>query len=207
MKQQLRLLAIAAALCGAASAHAVADASGDFLASFTGTQLGAFDILQADVAYDPLAHVFRLHARTAGPIAGTAGAAYVFGFDKGGTANKPFGPIGVPDVAFNATATMRANGTGSVGSNAFSVSIVGDEIFGTVSETLLPGNNGRAFEDFTWALWAIDSTITGLPRNADFAPTANINVAVVPEPETYALMLAGLGAVGWVARRRSKGRA
>ena len=27
-------------------------------------------------------------------------------------------------------------------------------------------------------------------------------VTVVPEPETYALMLAGLGLVGWVARRR-----
>jgi hypothetical protein len=43
-----------------------------------------------------------------------------------------------------------------------------------------------------------------LPRNADFAPTANISVAVVPEPETYALMLAGLGAVGVVARRRAR---
>ena len=27
-------------------------------------------------------------------------------------------------------------------------------------------------------------------------------VTTIPEPETYALMLAGLGAVGWVARRR-----
>jgi len=26
--------------------------------------------------------------------------------------------------------------------------------------------------------------------------------APIPEPETYALLLAGLGAVGWVARRR-----
>ncbi len=29
-------------------------------------------------------------------------------------------------------------------------------------------------------------------------------VAAVPEPETYALMLAGLGLVGWVASRRRK---
>jgi hypothetical protein len=30
------------------------------------------------------------------------------------------------------------------------------------------------------------------------------NVAAIPEPETYALMLAGLGAVGFVARRRQR---
>jgi hypothetical protein len=29
-----------------------------------------------------------------------------------------------------------------------------------------------------------------------------IKVSVVPEPETYALMLAGLGIMGFVARRR-----
>lgn len=32
-----------------------------------------------------------------------------------------------------------------------------------------------------------------------------INVAPVPEPQTYALMLAGLGVVGFVARRRRNG--
>jgi hypothetical protein len=31
----------------------------------------------------------------------------------------------------------------------------------------------------------------------------NLSVAAVPEPETYALMLAGLGLVGFVARRRA----
>ena len=32
--------------------------------------------------------------------------------------------------------------------------------------------------------------------------TASVTVGVIPEPETYALMLAGLGLVGWMARRR-----
>jgi len=31
----------------------------------------------------------------------------------------------------------------------------------------------------------------------------NVTVSAVPEPETYALMLAGLGLVGWAVRRRS----
>jgi hypothetical protein len=30
----------------------------------------------------------------------------------------------------------------------------------------------------------------------------NLQVSAIPEPETYALMLAGLGALGFVAKRR-----
>ena len=47
----LRLLA-AAAFALAGQAHAATDAAGDFLASFTGTPLGALDILEADVTFD-----------------------------------------------------------------------------------------------------------------------------------------------------------
>ena len=34
------------------------------------------------------------------------------------------------------------------------------------------------------------------------APAIGIHLAAVPEPQTYALMLAGLGGLGWLARRR-----
>ena len=204
MKQQLRFLAIAAAaLAAAANAHAVTDVVGDFLPSYTGSQAGAYDILIADVSFDPSSATFSLHAKTAGDIASRPNAAYVFGFNRGGAANSPFGPIGVPDVSFNATAVMRSNGTGSVGANSFAVTVAGDEIFGSLSASLLP-SNGSTPDQYTWSLWSINSAIVGLPRNADFAPNANISVAVVPEPETYALMLAGLGAVGVIARRRNR---
>ena len=38
----------------------------------------------------------------------------------------------------------------------------------------------------------------------DAFETANYSITPIPEPQTYALLLAGLGAVGFVARRRNK---
>lgn len=55
---------------------------------------------------------------------------------------------------------------------------------------------GRAYEDFMWA-GPLDDTPGLVNVNQTFA-------AAVPEPETYALMLAGLGLLGFMARRRSK---
>ncbi|HOY70610.1 MAG TPA: FxDxF family PEP-CTERM protein [Methylotenera sp.] len=39
-------------------------------------------------------------------------------------------------------------------------------------------------------------------NNGDNTGSINVNIAAVPEPETYALMLAGLALVGFSARRR-----
>lgn len=39
-------------------------------------------------------------------------------------------------------------------------------------------------------------------HGGDYVGLDNVSVTAVPEPETYAMMLAGLGALGFVARRR-----
>jgi hypothetical protein len=44
----------------------------------------------------------------------------------------------------------------------------------------------------------------GTSMAGSYSGTLNISVSAVPEPETYAMMLAGLGLLGFVARRRKK---
>jgi hypothetical protein len=202
--KKLLLQAIAlAGFAAAANAYAVTDAANDFLSVYTGSRDAAFDVLSADVAYNASTNEFVFRTTTAGPIAGVAGAAYVFGLDVGGSTNAPFASVGLPGVTFNSTVTLRADGTGSAGANAVSTHIVGNQIFSTVSASLLP-SKGLAPKDYTWTVWSIDSRVTGLGRLADFAPNANITVSAVPEADTYAMLLAGLGMLGMVARRRSR---
>ena len=61
----------------------------------------------------------------------------------------------------------------------------GDAVFAFRAEMVAFGNSAPS--------WGA----TGSPLNAPTAP--------VPEPQTYALMLAGLAAVGWCTRRRKAG--
>ena len=79
----------------------------------------------------------------------------------------------------------------------------GDGVFGDLSGTSataswasLTGMGLLAGQDHTISLRVTDS------KGAYGYTSATLQIAAVPEPETYAMMLAGLGLVGWAARRR-----
>lgn len=61
----------------------------------------------------------------------------------------------------------------------------------------LPGGPIPMFATGTHTL-----TVAGMGDATGPQYTGSLTVSAIPEPETYALMLAGLGAVGFLARRR-----
>ncbi len=64
----------------------------------------------------------------------------------------------------------------------------------------VPGGDYWTFSAAGLASGLHTISVTGTALGSSY--TANVVLTPVPEPETYALMLAGLGAIGFVARRR-----
>lgn len=106
-------------------------------------------------------------------------------------------------TAFNLQSIDLVQLLGPGGQN-YSVTFVGTkaDMSGTVSQSF----------SFTgsWNTFAFNAGFSGLSKvtwtengsvGRDFL-VDNINVTAVPEPETYALLAAGLGLIGFVARRR-----
>lgn len=76
-----------------------------------------------------------------------------------------------------------------------------------ITVTSLPGGVFSIFTTITTLSPTFALSLSGTPQafaadalNAQYS--GNITVTAVPEPETYALLLAGLAAMGFVARRR-----
>lgn len=69
-------------------------------------------------------------------------------------------------------------------------------------------NGNQSFSQYVQFTGSAASKITSLSYTnvpaIDAFETANYSITPIPEPQTYALLLAGLGAVGFVARRRNK---
>lgn len=192
----------------------ITDTPTDFLATFAGSASSTdLDVLSATVLYDAAQDLFKLTSTQSGPVGATATGLYVWGVNRGaGVAS--FAANGIDGVRFDRVVILRPDGSGSVGGAgdlpAGAVTISGNTITGVVSGSLLPSTGFGNKLDYTWNLWPRDGTFTGFTAISDFAPdNANFTSTpgLVPEPQTYALWLAGLGALVWMKRRRGHHRA
>lgn len=210
-----RLIASLAVFCGTlagAPARAdVIDPAGDFLGTYTGPQNGDLDALRTDVVYD--GSTFHFTATMNAAIGTTAGAQYVWGFDRGQGTARFQASLGLDGVLFDSVVAITTAG-GSVrdliaNANTFTLAAADIHINGAqisfdvpksalVSEGLRPG-------DYTFNLWPRLSGGT-VANIADFAPNnSNAQVRSVPEPGSLAMLALGGGFVaqsGLMLRRR-----
>lgn len=151
-------------------------------------------------------------------VATLAGGA-VYGSDQN-IASLPPGTIGNflavgPDSGMNTGMLSFAGGVDYVsflwGSpdtyNQLLVNTTGGNVaFDAASIGFTPADGNQALAKYVQFVADADVKITGLTftnnPNINAFETSNYSITPVPEPETYALMLAGLGVVGFVARRR-----
>lgn len=105
---------------------------------------------------------------------------------------------GTYTLSFDIAGNMRGAGSDTVDIN-----------FGTSSQTLVVGQSDALSTKTLSFTAAVDGQYTFSFHNHggdnQGALLDNVSIAAVPEPETYAMLLAGLGALGFVARRRRQG--
>jgi len=205
---------LALSLPQTAMAAVTSDATGDFLATYAGTQNGDLDVVSIDVRRT--ASLLTLQASMAGAIGTSAGALYVWGIDRGlGTARFAAGSPSVgAGVLFDSVLLLRPNGTGNFvdllnATNSFAlapgaITISGNDITGTVALFAIP-STGFAMANYGYNLWTRLGTIVGNTGIADFAPDAStVTASFVPEPASWALLLGGFASTGLLLRRRRR---
>ena len=109
-------------------------------------------------------------------------------------------------LSFDMLAYTGYGGPGRGGAPCPCMSIL-DVSVGPTSATLGSSSAGYVTQTLDFTADASTTTLTlmnpSVPAGiGNYPEVDNVSVVVVPEPETYALMLAGLGALGLVARRR-----
>lgn len=204
-------LSVALSTFSAAASAGVVDASGDFLASFTGAHGADLDVVSAGVFYNPSSHIFSLNATMAGNVRTTPGGIYVWGVNRGlGTAG--FAAIGATNVLFDMVIVINGDGSGRVSDlsggglptfafGAGTAQLIGDTVSLDLADSRLPGR-GFTVDQYTWNLWPRDSRVAGTAAISDFAPDNSNLATTVPEPASLTLAALGIAALAVMARRR-----
>jgi len=160
---------------------------------------------------------------TTGPLTRSAGA-YAYTATVGAASSDFWGSGSIADPSLSTnTATDSiflsgfSAGVVAAGGNFFSTDVNGSAAVGGViltavdfsgaSTQLIPVSTSTSFLGFVSNGALVSLTLSAIQTNflvnPSFASADNLVLAsVVPEPEAYALLLAGLGVVGFVARRR-----
>lgn len=112
--------------------------------------------------------------------------------------------IGFPNfgTAYNGDANIRVgmrSGLDTITLNQFDLFDL------TLGSTVASGITGGGLSDFTFTTIASHSyelIVGGIKDKVAASYAGNISVSPIPEPETYAMLIVGLGLVGFALRRR-----
>ncbi|WP_253200969.1 PEPxxWA-CTERM sorting domain-containing protein [Sphingomonas quercus] len=205
MRTSLSILAISAGLAiggQAIAAQTISDPTGDFASGYVGPHQADLDVTSFSVDWIAASSSFLLKSTMAGAIDTSLPGFYAIGVNTG-TGPNSFASIGLGGVRFNQVIAVQKAGTATVSGNSLpsgAVTISGDLLSVLVPLSLLP-STGFAPEQYGFNIWP-RSGAGGTEVISDFAPDNATLAAAVPEPATWATMLAGFGVLGLALRRR-----
>jgi hypothetical protein len=184
-------------------AETVSDAVGDFLPGFIGPNSPDLDVTSFSVDFDGTN--FNIGASFAGTIDSSVVGFYVIGVNTGTGVIRPFASVGQPNVIFNQAAVVRKDGTGVLGAitlDPASIVISGDSFTLALPLALLPTTGFDPFH-YGFNIWP-RVALGNNNQISDFSPeNATLDVAV-PEPASWAMLVAGFGLLGAALRRRER---
>jgi PEP-CTERM motif len=186
--------------------------SSGFLPTYAGPQNGDFNITSGEAFLHN--GTFEFDAAFSDPIGTTNGVFYVWGIDRGLNlapfgANRPgvlFDSVVISAPSLNESFVLDLVSNQMTPLTGTAVDVSGNTLKLFVPDSLLP-SEGFSDSHYLVNLWTRDGLNSAdFTQIAEFAPSNSDVGVTVPEPATWAMLLVGLGAMGFMMRGlRSKG--